>query len=591
MSSDLSVRFGRIIEQPTLFPDEQGKLQVIVRNNGSSRFNGAVNLNLFASTDNFLDLKDDLGNDDINRLGNLTTNQRGANDPLEGTDEKLGTQRLNLNLAPNQSRTLTVDFASSQFRTASVVSPGAYNFFAEVNPVNAGSDSNIDNNTARQLITQGDVVIQWNSILLNTIAAVGKGSFNGNLNGGAPPIAARNQAIVHAAIFDAVNAFDKDFQSYLVDDLTPSAGASIEAAAVGAAYQALVQLYPNGAVENQQLRSLTQNYLDQQKNRSLNEIDDGLAAERDGFNFGVEVANRILQARSTDFALRAGRVPYEEGNDPGEFKPIDPQFQPATEAPPVAGNPPALPGFGRVTPFVINSVTQFRPDGPQDYGSPQYAREIEEVRLLGSKQNTDVTTLTRTPEQTEIAQFWAYDRDDTFRPPGQLNQLAQEVALAQNNTLLENARLFALLNIAQADAGIVGWDTKYTYNQIRPIDAIRGGDLNSDDNNPNSIQDHNWDSLLGTPNFPDYLSGHSIFGGASTQILNRFYGTDNISFDIPSQELPGVARSYNSFTEVAEEDAISRVYGGVHIDLATVDGVGVGQDIANFIFDNALQPI
>jgi hypothetical protein len=338
MASDLSVSFGNILQQPTIFPDEQGKLQVTIRNNGNSRFTGLVDLNLFASTDNVLDFKDNLGNNDINRLGNSTTGQRGASDPLEGTDEQLGTQKLNLNLAAGQSRTITLDFASDAFRTASVVSPGLYNLFAQIN---ASNDSNANNNIANKLITQGDVVIQWNSILLNTIQAVGKGGLNGNANGGAPPIAARNQAIVHAAIYDAVNAFDRAHQAYLVGDLTPPTGASVRAAAVGAAYQAIVKLYPEGFIQNAQLKTQIQNFLNEQKERSLSEINDSAAAERDGFNFGVEVANRIISARSSDYADRAN-VSYTAENTPGSFQLIPPELQPATEAPPSSDNRPAL---------------------------------------------------------------------------------------------------------------------------------------------------------------------------------------------------------------------------------------------------------
>ncbi|MCC5631368.1 vanadium-dependent haloperoxidase [Nostoc sphaeroides CHAB 2801] len=167
-----------------------------------------------------------------------------------------------------------------------------------------------------------------------------------------------------------------------------------------------------------------------------------------------------------------------------------------------------------------------------------------------------------------------------------MNELAQEVALSQNNTLEENARLFGLLNIAQADAGIVAWDAKYVYEQLRPITAIRNADQ---DNNPGTIADPNWEPLLDTPPFPDYISGHSVFAGVSAEILKLFYGTDNISFDIPSQELPGVARYYSSFSQAAQEDADSRIYGGVHIQAATIDGVEVGRNVGSFVFNNFLR--
>jgi hypothetical protein len=565
MASDLTVKFGEVQQKPTIFPDEQGKLQVVITNQGNTAFIGPVNLNLYASTDNQLDL------DDLNTLGS-NTGQRGANDLLRGTDELLGTlNNQNINLAPGQSQTITVDFADSQFRTPSVVSPGLYNLFAEIQPSNNIFD-NKANNVANQLITEGDVVIQWNSILLNAIQASGKGDAPGT----PPPISARNQAIVHAAIYDAVHAFENTHKSYLVD-LEPPSGASQKAAAVGAAHKTLVELFSTENYPESRYGNLAEQLkieFDNQLQRSLQEIADDPIAESAGLEFGQKVAEQILAARRNDGTVQAGTTPYTPGNDPGDYQPLP-------------GQTPVLPGWGLVTPFAIPTVNQFRPEGPPEFSSPLYGREIERVRELGGKFDTDVTQIKRNFDQTEIAQFWAYDRDDTFRPPGQLNEVAQEVALAQGNTLAENARLFALLNIAQADAGIVAWDAKYFYEQLRPISAIRNA---ANDNNPLTQEDKNWQSLLDTPPFPDYVSGHSVFGGASAQVLARLFGNE-VSFNIPSQELPGVARQYGSFSQIAQEDAISRVYGGVHNDLATVDGVTIGQNVANFVVNNFLTPL
>lgn len=258
----------------------------------------------------------------------------------------------------------------------------------------------------------------------------------------------------------------------------------------------------------------------------------------------------------------------------GDWRPTPPAFL-----------PPLLPGWGRVTPFAIPSGSTFRPKGQPEFGNAEYARQLEEVRLLGALQNTTVTKITRTPEQTQIAIFWAYDRPDTFRPPGQWNEIAQKVALEQGTTLEANARLFALLNIAQADAGIAAWDAKYTYDQLRPITAIRQADS---DPNQSTVGDPNWDSLLPTPPFPDYISGHSTFASVSGKILSNFFG-DNINFTATSQELNGVTRSYNSFTQAADEDGISRIYGGVHVRSANEDGLATGRSVADYVFNNFLQ--
>ncbi len=561
MASDLVVQFGGIQEQPTIFPQEKGKVNVVVKNQGDTAVNGPVNLKLYASTDNQLENNPDDRNKPLNTLG-----PRGANDPLKGTDELLGTlQNRNVNLAPGQSQTITVDFAGSDFRTPSVVSPGAYYLFAQVEPGSNVTDSNRNNNTSSQLVTQGDVVIQWNSILLNAIQASGKGD---DLKGTPPPIGARNQAIVHAAIYDAVNAIDRasggGHDPYRVNiSASDAAGASKEAAAVEAAYQTLVKLFPGQKAE-----------FDTQRTRSLAGIPDGEAKTK-GISLGERVGNEIYNLRINDGSGsdQQSQITYTPETTPGSFQPIPPNEQ------------PLLPGWQRVTPFAIDSVSRFRPEGPPEFGSPDYARDINTVRQLGGKNDTGVTKITRNADQTEVAQFWAYDRDDTFRPPGQLNEVAQEISLARNTSLSDNARLFALLNIAQADAGIVAWDAKYTYEQLRPITAIRNG---NNDNNPQTMGDPNWKSLLDTPNFPDYISGHSVFAGAATKVLANFFG-DNTSFDIPSQELPGVARSYGSFSQLGREDGDSRLYGGVHVPLATADGVVIGENVGDFVYKNVLK--
>jgi hypothetical protein len=568
MASDLVIQFADIFENPTIFPDEQGQLDIVVKNEGNTRFQGPINLKLYASTDKVLELNS------LNTLGSV----RGASDLLQGKDELLGSlNSLNVNLRPGQSRTFTIDFAGSDFRTASVVSPGLYYLVGQVESANSNiAESNTNNNLATQIITEGDVVIQWNSILLNAI----------QLAQTAPPLGARNQAIVHAAIYDAVNAIDRSYKPYLVNiSASEAAGASKEAAAVEAAYQTLVTVFtdpqfaPPRFFLNQGIRDTLKATFDEQRQRSLAAIPDG-AAEDKGIAIGQQVARQILDSRRNDGAITAQGA-YTPGNRLGDWQPTFSDGETTNNTTNLA--PALLPQWGLVKPFAINSVAQFRPDTLPQYGSPRYAREFNRVKAIGSENST-----VRTKDQTEIAQFWAYDRGDTFRPPGQLNELAQEVALAQGNTLEENARLFALLNIAQADAGISAWDTKYSFNQARPITVIRNGDR---DNNPNTVSDPNWEPLLDTPAFPDYISGHSVFGGVSAEILKLFYGTDNISFDIPSQELPGVARYFNSFSQVAQEDADSRLYGGVHIDSATVDGVQVGKNVGTFVFNNYLTPV
>jgi hypothetical protein len=574
MASDIAVQFGDILQNPTIFPQEQGKLNIVVKNQGDAQFNGPVNLKLYASTDNILDTNI------LNTLGPT----RGASDRLEGTDELLGSlNSQTVNLAPGQSQTLSVDFAGSDFRTASVVSPGLYYLFAQVEPGNNVTDSNTANNTANQLITEGDAVIQWNSVFLNAVQTTGK---NGDI-GTSPPLQTRDLAIMNTAIYDAVNAIDRTHKPYLVNDISASEalGASKEAAAVQAAHDTLVAVFTDAKYSppNPQGKRLTQDTIntlkttfDEQLNRSLAAIPNGDAKTK-GIAIGQKVAQEILANRVNDGAATA-QGPYTPGKGFGDWQPTFSDGETTNNAP--GFQPALLPQWGNVTPFGLSSGNQFRPDTFPEYVSPRYTRDFNEVKAFGAENST-----VRSADQTEIAQFWAYDRNDTFRPPGQLLEAVEEVALAKGNTLEQNARLFALHSIAQADAGIAAWDAKYTYEELRPITAIRNA---AQDNNPDTIADPNWEPLLDTPNFPDYISGHSVFAGATAEVLRKFYGTDNISFDIPSQELPGVYRSYGSFTQFAREDADSRIYGGIHIDTAAVDGVQVGTNVGNFVSNNFL---
>ena len=603
MPQDLTIEFGNIIETPTVFPDEQGKLEITLTNQGDEDITSTT-LDLYASTDLVLDSGEGLNtiNDSISRLippegtEDNRPNIPPGIDALEGTDELLGTIE-GINLAAGEESTFTIDFASDDFRTASVVSPGAYYLIAEADSDNDITESNESNNQAVQFISSDgtDVVLDWNSTFLNAVQAEGKADIAADVKleenensieaipGVAPPIEARDGAILHTAIYDAVYALSDDPRSSGIAQLpdTP-AGASQEAAAVGAAHTVLSELFPE-----------QQATFDAQRDRSLAEISDDPTAEEIGFDFGLEVAEAILTERSNDGTSFA-QVPYTPGTAAGDYKEIrepDPT-KPLPENLTENGLEKVtalLPNWGRVIPFAIDSTADFRPQGQPNFSSPNYARDLNEVRRKGGLVNTDETTIERTKDETQIAQFWSYDRPDTFRPPGQWNQIAQEVAIDQGNSLEDNALLFAELNVAMADAGIVAWDGKYAFEQIRPVTAIRNAD---DDNNPNTTADPDWEPLITTPNFPDYISGHSAFSGAAAGVLEDFFGND-VSFEIPTQELPGVSREFtsmgstSSFEVAARENADSRLFGGVHVEISNVDGVQTGLDVADFVLNES----
>lgn len=564
MEQDLKVQFGEIEQAPTTYPDEQGRVQVTITNDGNESLTDG-SLNLYASNDGELDL------DSLNSSYDYIEGTEIHS--LKGTDELLGTLE-GIDLAAGESRTIDIDFAGEEFTNPSIVSPGVYNLAAVIDPNNAVAESDENNNQAIELVSPDgtDAVLDWNSVFLNASETQGKlDAAHGvkltedTVPGEAPPIQARDAAILGIAQYEAINAISAingGESPYLDDSITPPEGASAEAAAVGAAYQVLKTLFPEQA-ETFEL----------QRQESLAEINDSESAESLGFDFGVTVANNILEQRANDGTAEA-QIPLDKTN-----------YYENTEAGAQANT--LLAGFGDVKPFSITSAEDFHPDGPPEYGSEEFVQDTEEVRLLGGRGDTDVTQSLRTADQTEIAEFWALDRQDSFRPPGQWIEIAQEVAVDQGNSLAENARLFAQLNVALGDAGIVVWDTKFEFNQQRPYNSIVEDDIAGVTNDPE------FESLLNTPPFPDYISGHATFGGAAASVLESFFGED-VTFEIPSQELPGVTRTFdgigdqNSFQEAAEENAVSRVYGGIHLRSSVEDGLATGNDVGAYVAENFL---
>jgi hypothetical protein len=501
---DLNGKFDKVKMPDTIAPDAQGQVRLIVTNQGEQRATGPLKISLFASTDTILDSNDQL----LNSL-----------------------ERQTFNLSSSLSKTYTLDFSNPES-----VAPGAYYLLADIDGENAITESNENNLVSTRVSATGtDVILDWNATLLNSVAT----------DKTAPPLAARNMAIVHTGIYAAVSVTDQLPSDY-IDAVAPE-GVSQRATVAAAAHRLLVNLYP----------TQTETF-NEQLGLSLAEVPDG-QAENYGVALGQFAADLTLAWRSNDGASNA--VCYTPGTEPGDWQPTPPGFLPAL-----------LPQWSDVTPFAITSSSQFRPDGPPALDSAEYAGEFNQVKELGSLNST-----TRTAEQTEVAQFWA-DGSGSFTPPGHWNQIAESVSLAQKNTLSENARLFALLNIAEADAGIVAWDAKYEYNFWRPITAIRQADT---DGNPDTLADPTWNPLLVTPHFPEYISGHSTFSGAADAVLTSFFG--DISFTNSSAGLPGVTRSFDSFTQAADEAGSSRIYGGIHFQSANEDGLTAGRALGNYV--------
>jgi membrane-associated phospholipid phosphatase len=290
---------------------------------------------------------------------------------------------------------------------------------------------------------------------------------------------------------------------------------------------------------------------------------------------GREVAQQILDWRSTDGSDAPGH--YTPGSDPGDWQPTP---RPNPNAPPaeLPGLPALAPQWPSVTPFAMTSGSQFRPAPPPALDSAEYAAAFNEVKDLGRADST-----TRTAEQKQIAQFWN-DGLGTAFAMGYWNRIAGQVATDQGLNLVQDARLFALLNIAEADAQIACWDAKYTYNLWRPVTAIRAADT---DGNPGTEPDATWTPLLVTPNFPSYTSAHSTLSGAGAEVLAALFG-DSYHFTVGADGLPGVTRSFDSFEAAAAEAGRSRIYGGIHYQFDNANGQAVGAEVAGFVVNHFL---
>jgi hypothetical protein len=391
-------------------------------------------------------------------------------------------------------------------------------------------------------------------------------------------------AMLSTAMLDTLAAFGDQVDFYRIDQNAPTV-ANMDAALLGAAQRILSLELPGES-----------SVIQEQYNLSLASLTGSAESIQEGLAFGAGMADQIRALRANDGS--ANTTPYTppSGGLPGYV------WMPAATGP--TAGVAVGPNWGSVTPWVISSANDFSSDGLQarpDVNLDLYAQQLNEVRLYGGLANTSTTTLERSPDQTEIALFWAYDRPDTFRPYGQILEIAMDVALEQQTSLQTNAKLMASLSLAMADAIICAWKEKYDNVQPRPWDVITGS-FSDTDGSALTVRDQNWQSLLSpingvqSPPFPDFLSGHSVMGGSFASVMSHFFG-DNFTFDATSQELPGVVRNFdgfidgggvarNSFYEAGLENAISRVYGGVHIREACEDSFGVGLNVGAAVVQN-----
>ena len=392
-------------------------------------------------------------------------------------------------------------------------------------------------------------VVQWNRTLLVIVRTPG-----------AQPATVhptRSFAIMHGAIYDAVNAIARTHKPYLVRLSGTSGFASQDAAAASAAHEVLVALYPK-----------FQATLDQQLQQSLALIPDSVD-KTEGINIGKTVADEILALRSND-GSNASPIPFVFTNPPvpGDYQSTPPNFP----------KQPQFTHWSQVTPFTLERANQFRPGPPPSLTSDAYTDAFNEVKSLGIAGST-----TATPDQALTGRFWNGAIQNYW------NEIAQTAALRRELTTARSARLFALLNLSFADSVIAFYDAKYTYNLWRPVTAIREA---ATDANPETIPEPNWLPEVGntTPD-PSYPGAHAVISAAGASVLTSFFGKNHFDFTVTSEVLAGVDRSFESFSAANEEATMSRIFAGVHFRSDLTTGQRLGREIADFVVDNFLTPV
>lgn len=402
-------------------------------------------------------------------------------------------------------------------------------------------------------LAHADAVTDWNAIALQTIASAAAPHV------GPPTII--DLAKVQAAVHDAVQAIEGRYEPYHAH--IQGATGSSSAAAAKAAHDVLVGLFP---AQQTSLDTTYDAYL----------VANGLAANDPGVAVGAQAAAALLALRANDGAFpNPPPPPFVGGTGIGEWRPT-PSFLPG--APP-GFSPMAAPWLPSVTPFMLESTSQFRAKAPPEVTSAVYTRHYREVKALGSLTSTE-----RSAEQTDLAYFWS----DNFTV--QWNRVLRALAASQALDIADSARLFALANLATADAVMTAWDSKLHFNYWRPITAIQEGD---NDGNPKTIGDPSWQSLINNPNYPDYTSGANNVTGAMTRTLQRFFETNEMSFSVTSNVAAAVqkTRTFTKFSDAAEEVVDARVLLGIHFRFADTAARRQGRRVADFAFTHYLRPI
>ena len=386
-----------------------------------------------------------------------------------------------------------------------------------------------------------DVVIDWNVAMTSFSEAQPPGT--------APFIEARIYAMAHLAMLDAIT----EAGGQCNHGWKHHGPASAEAAAAQAAHNVLVNQFPSGAASFDVLLAT-----------QLAAIPDGTLKTR-GIAIGADAAAEILAKRANDgAAMETG--PYTPGTNPGDYQPTPP-----FDGPPFNGFVDGV-NWGKVTPFLMKSGSQFRAPAPYKLTDLDYTFDLNEIKALGS-----LGSLDRTPDQTAVAFFWYENGSFGW------NRMARILIAQHGGDLLNHARLLALLNAAMTDASIASCDSKFFYNFWRPITAIQKADT---DGNDLTVADPSWQPLFLTPPVPDYPSNHAAMGGAASTVLVSFFGDAN-TFTFPSTS--GAPRTYHKISDAAKENCLSRMLVGIHFRLACEIGYEQGIDVGSWAVKHAAR--
>ena len=389
-------------------------------------------------------------------------------------------------------------------------------------------------------VTSASAIIVWD---------VNAQTASWDVAGQQPQVQARSFAMVHGAIYDAVNAIaGTPYQPYLI---APRANGteSSDAAIATSAYLVLDSMFPA------QHAALLAQY-----NQYLAGIPSGTSKQR-GIVVGSQAAAAMISARQNDGAF--GPQTWVVGTQPGQWRPTPPAF--ASDGAWV----------GHQRPFLIPSASTFRTAGPPALTSAEYAKDINEVKLIGS-----ATSPVRTPDQTQAAIWW-HDRH-----LGEW-EIKRQLAVGQHLNTLQAARMFAMVDLTEADATIACFNEKEAWMRWRPITAIQLADT---DGNPLTVADPSWTPLLVTPPHPDYTSGHTCFTAASMGSLAFFFHRDNISFSAHSND-SGTTRYFSSFSQALTEVMNARVWGGIHTRAADVQGAKIGTEVVAYMTAHYFKPV